>query len=196
MRHSHYWRCKTKYWWRSVDAHIEDVVGRMCMSVLHIKAANKWKIHHRPQMSISVNAISNKPSFRLIHQGVSDGPDSTYRTSYPVRENQTWPVVEVTSRVAYIPCGGYHALPLILRHVPLYITLNTPASRILYIASGMLWLIRTIQTTRTLHSPQGSTYVLAPNPMPSAVYGFHQRNTTLWHEDLVTDYNTVFTLHT
>jgi hypothetical protein len=29
-------------------------------------------------------------------------------------ENQTRPVTQATGRVAYLPCGGYYAIPLIL----------------------------------------------------------------------------------
>ena len=42
-QHSYYRRCKTKYRWRSVDAHFQDVVGRLSILVLHIKAANTSK---------------------------------------------------------------------------------------------------------------------------------------------------------
>jgi hypothetical protein len=36
--------------------------------------------------------ISNKPSFRQEHPGVSDGPDGSDGTSYPLTENHTRPV--------------------------------------------------------------------------------------------------------
>jgi hypothetical protein len=36
--------------------------------------------------------ISNKPSFRQEHLGVSDGPDGSDGTSYTLTENQTGPV--------------------------------------------------------------------------------------------------------
>jgi hypothetical protein len=55
--------------------------------------------------------ISNKPSFRQEHQGVSDGPDGSDGTSYGLTENQTRPVAEATGRIAYLPSRQplYHA---------------------------------------------------------------------------------------
>ena len=60
------------------------------------------------------NGISNNPSFRLKHLGVPDGSDGSGGTSYPLTENQTRPVAQATGRVAYLPCGSYYTMPLIL----------------------------------------------------------------------------------
>jgi hypothetical protein len=57
-------------------------------------------------LDITSWCISNKPSFCQEHPGVSDGPDSSDGTSYPVTENQTRPV-------AYLPCGGSYTMPFI-----------------------------------------------------------------------------------
>jgi hypothetical protein len=51
--------------------------------------------------------ISNNSSFRLKHQGVLDGSDGSDGTLTPLTENQTQPF-------AYLPCGGYYTMPLIL----------------------------------------------------------------------------------
>jgi hypothetical protein len=58
--------------------------------------------------------ISNNSSFRLKHPGVPDGSDGSGGISYPLTENKTRPVAQATVRVAYIPCGGYYTMPLIL----------------------------------------------------------------------------------
>jgi len=58
--------------------------------------------------------ISNNPGFRLKHPGVLDGSDGSGGTSYPLTENQTRPVAQAMGRVAYLPCGGYYTMPLIL----------------------------------------------------------------------------------
>jgi hypothetical protein len=119
--------------------------------------------------------ISNKPSCHQEHPGVSDGPDGSDGTSYPLTENHTWQVALHTSLVAaIIPCL------LFLRRVALYITLTTPASGLLYFVSRMWWRIRTITTTRMLHSSQGSNYIVAVNPTPSTVYTFHRPSPTFY----------------
>ena len=66
--------------------------------------------------------ISNNSSFRLKHPCVPDGSDGSGGTSYPLTENQTRPVAQATGRVAYLPCGGYYTMPLILatRHIVYY----------------------------------------------------------------------------
>jgi hypothetical protein len=46
----------------------------------------------KPVQPVSFYPISNKPSFRQEHPGVSDGPDGSDGTSYPLTENQTRPV--------------------------------------------------------------------------------------------------------
>jgi len=54
--------------------------------------------------------ISNNSSFRLKHPGVPDGSDCPDRTSYPLTENYTPPIAQVTGRVTYLPpllCGWY-----------------------------------------------------------------------------------------
>jgi hypothetical protein len=58
--------------------------------------------------------ICNNSSFRLKHPGVPDGSDGSGGTWYPLTENQTRPVAQVTGSVAYLPCGGYYTIPLIL----------------------------------------------------------------------------------
>jgi len=44
--------------------------------------------------------ISNNPSFRQKHPGVPDGSDGPHGTSYPLTENYTLPVTQVTGRLA------------------------------------------------------------------------------------------------
>jgi hypothetical protein len=44
--------------------------------------------------------ISNNPGFRLKQPGVPDGSDGSDGTSYPLTENYTLPVAQVTGRVA------------------------------------------------------------------------------------------------
>jgi len=64
------------------------------------------------EMSYALMFISNDPSFRLKHPGVSDGSDGYDGTSYPQTENYTLPVAQATGRVAYIPplhCGDVYA---------------------------------------------------------------------------------------
>jgi hypothetical protein len=58
--------------------------------------------------------ISNNPSLHLQHLGVPDGSDGSGGTSYPLMENQKRSVVQAMGRVAYLPCGGYYTMPLIL----------------------------------------------------------------------------------
>jgi hypothetical protein len=41
--------------WRSVESYFQDVVGRVSKCVLHIKAANKSKMHRNVLMSIFYN---------------------------------------------------------------------------------------------------------------------------------------------
>ena len=79
--------------------------------------------------------ISNKPSFHQEHPGVSDSPDGSDGTSYPLTENQTRPLAQTTGRVAGLPWGSYYTMPVIL--VALNITLAAPASGFLYFASGI-----------------------------------------------------------
>jgi len=65
---------------------------------------------HRSYLSIQFCHISNNPSFRLKHPGVPDGSDSSDGTSYPLMENYTLPVAQVTGHVAYSPpllCARY-----------------------------------------------------------------------------------------
>jgi len=67
-------------------------------------------------------SVSNNYSFRLKHAGVPDGSDGSDGTSYPLTENYTWLVAQAMGYVAYLPCGGYYTMPLILvmRHVVYY----------------------------------------------------------------------------
>jgi hypothetical protein len=66
-------------------------------------------------LSFSISAyISNNPSFRLKHPGVPDGSAGSGGISYPLMENQTRSVAQTTGGVAYLPCGGYYTMPLIL----------------------------------------------------------------------------------
>jgi hypothetical protein len=58
--------------------------------------------------------VSKNPSFRLKHPGVPDNSDGSSGTSYPLTENQTRPVAQAIGHVAYLPCGGYYSMPLIL----------------------------------------------------------------------------------
>jgi hypothetical protein len=50
--HTYYRGCKTKYCWRSVDAHFQDVVWRVSILVWHIKEANTSKMNRNVPMSI------------------------------------------------------------------------------------------------------------------------------------------------
>ena len=65
-------------------------------------------------LCIEGNNISNNSSFRLKHPGVPDGSDGSGGTSYLLTDNQTRLVAQATGRVAYLPCGGYYTMPLIL----------------------------------------------------------------------------------
>jgi len=47
--------------------------------------------------------ISNNASFRLKHPGVPDSSDGSDGTLYPLTENNTLPVAQATSCVAYLP---------------------------------------------------------------------------------------------
>jgi hypothetical protein len=90
------------------------------------------------------------PSFRQEHLGVSDGPDGSDGTSYPLTEDQTRPVTQATGRVAYLPCGGYYTMPAILgmRRVVYYA--RRPGVR-----RPLLWVRNVV--TYTHH--QNNTYV-------------------------------------
>ena len=61
-----------------------------------------------------VTYISNNSSFHLKHPGVPDASDGSGGSSYPLTENKTRPVAQATGCVAYLPCGGYYTMPLIL----------------------------------------------------------------------------------
>jgi len=50
----------------------------------------------------SSSYISNNSSFRQKHLGVPDGSDRSDRTSYPLTENSTLPVIQATGRVVYV----------------------------------------------------------------------------------------------
>jgi len=91
-----------------------------------------------PRSALPEDPISNKPSFRQKHPGVSDGPDGpdgSDGTSYPLTENQMRPIAQAMGHVASLPCGGYYTMPLIL--IALYIMLAAPASGFLHFESGM-----------------------------------------------------------
>jgi hypothetical protein len=54
---------------------------------------------------VEMGGINNKPSFLQEHPGVSDGPDGSDGTSYPLMEYQTRQVALHTSlTAAIIPC--------------------------------------------------------------------------------------------
>jgi len=53
--------------------------------------------------SVAATNIGNNPSFRLKHPGVPDGSHSSDGTSYPLKENYTLPVTQVTGRITYLP---------------------------------------------------------------------------------------------
>jgi hypothetical protein len=65
-------------------------------------------------MDSDEHIISNNSSFRLKHPGVPDSSDGSGGTSYPLTENQMRPVAQATGRVAYLFCGAYYTMPLIL----------------------------------------------------------------------------------
>jgi len=94
--------------------------------------------------------ISNNSSFRLKHPGVPDGSDGSGGTSYPLTENQTRPVAQATGRVAYLPCGGYYTMPLILE-----------TRRIVYYArrSGVRIPLLCVRNVVTYTHHQKDTYV-------------------------------------
>jgi hypothetical protein len=95
-------------------------------------------------------AISNNSSFRLKHPGVPDGSDGSGGTSYPLTENQTRPVAQATGRVAYLPCGGYYTMPLILAK-----------RRVVYYArlSGVRLPLLCVRNVVTYTHHQNDTYV-------------------------------------
>jgi hypothetical protein len=89
-------------------------------------------------------------------------------------DSKRWPTspkrqvtLHTSLAAAIIPCLVF------LQRVELNIMLTTPGSGFLYFESGMCWRIRPIRTIRVLHSWQGSTYVVAIYPTPSAIYAFH-----------------------
>jgi hypothetical protein len=90
-----------------------------------------------------ITDISNKPSSRQEHPGISDGPDSSGGTSHPLTENQIrWVALPKSLAAAILPSLAF------LRCVALYITLEAPASGFFYFASGMWRHIHTIRTSR------------------------------------------------
>jgi hypothetical protein len=99
---------------------------------------------------MKLSYISNNTSFRLTHPGVQDGSDGSCGTSYPLPENQTRPVAQVTGRVAYLPCGGYYTMPLIVA-----------TRRVLYYArrSGVRLHLRCVRNVVTYMHHQNDTYV-------------------------------------
>jgi hypothetical protein len=94
--------------------------------------------------------ISNNPSFGLKHPGVPDGSDGSGGTSYNLTENQTRPVAQATGRVAYLPCGGYYTMPLILA-----------TRRVVYYArrSGVRLPLLCVRNVVTYTHHQNDTYV-------------------------------------
>jgi len=82
--------------------------------------------------------ISNKCSFRQEHTGVPCRSDSSEGTSYPLTENHTWPVTQMTGHVAYWPCGGSYTRSLILVTGPI---VNYPVdARCPSVALPSLWV--------------------------------------------------------
>jgi len=64
--------------------------------------------HHQNDTCVTLFAgaaviISKNPSFRQKHSGVPDGSEGFDGTSYPLTENYTFPVAQVTGRIAYLP---------------------------------------------------------------------------------------------
>jgi hypothetical protein len=101
-------------------------------------------------MITGLKHISNNSSFRLKHPGVQDGSDGSGGTSYPLTENQTRPVAQVTGRVGYLPCGGYYTMHLILA-----------TSRVVFYAgrSGVRLPLLCVQNVVTYTHHQNDTYV-------------------------------------
>jgi len=94
--------------------------------------------------------INNNPSFRLKHPGVPDGSDGSGGTSYPLTANQTRPVACAIGHIAFILCGGYHTMPLILA-----------MRRIVYFArrSGVRLPLLCVWNVVTYTHHQNDTYV-------------------------------------
>jgi hypothetical protein len=128
------------------------------------KTANKWVTH-----------ISNNPSFRLKHPGVPDGSDGCGGTSYPLMENQTRPVAQATGCVAYLPCGGYYTMPLMLatrRICILRSPLRRQASFTLRPESGDVYAPSERHVCYTLR--RCCSYAVAIYTTPGDVYAFLQ----------------------
>ena len=105
---------------------------------------------HKHTLETVKRHISNNPSFRLKHPGVPDGSDGSGGTLYPLTENQTRPIAQVTGRVPYLPCGGYYTMPHILA-----------THRVVYYArrSGVRLPLLCIQNVVTYTHHQNDTYV-------------------------------------
>jgi hypothetical protein len=94
--------------------------------------------------------ICNNSSFGLKHPRVPDGFDRSGGTSYPVTEDRTRPVPQVTGGVAYLPCGGYYTMALILAR-----------RRVVYYAcrSGVRLPVLCVRNVVTYTHHQNNTYV-------------------------------------
>jgi hypothetical protein len=88
------------------------VCSSMWRYIAAAKDCSKWG--YFPILPVCPKYISNKSSFHQEYPGVPDGSDSSDGTLYPLTVNQARPVASVTGCVAYLPCGGYNNMPLIL----------------------------------------------------------------------------------
>jgi hypothetical protein len=99
---------------------------------------------------MSFRIISNNPSFRLKHPGVLNSANGSGGTPYPLTENQVQPIAQVMGRVAYLPCGSYYTMPLILA-----------TCRVVYYAyrSGVRLPLLCVRNVVTYRHRQNDTYV-------------------------------------
>jgi len=85
---------------------VEVIDGRPIESgdITHIAKVGMRIQDHREQSPMFVTKlehyISNNSSSRQKHPGVPDGSDGSDGTSFPLTENYTLPVAQVTGRVA------------------------------------------------------------------------------------------------
>jgi len=102
------------------------------------------------KVTLPSSSISNNTSFLLKYLGVPDGSDGSGGTSYPLTENQTWPVAQATDRLAYLPGGSYYTMPLMLA-----------THRVVYYADrfGVRLLLLYVRNVVTYTHCQNDTYI-------------------------------------
>jgi hypothetical protein len=116
-----------------------------------------------------IATISNKPSFRQEHPGVCDSPDGSDRSSCALTENQTrWVALHTSPAAAIIACLLFPS------HCTLRLPHRRQASFALRPECGDIFAPSERHVCYTIRS----TYVVAVDPTPSAVYAFHRPSAT------------------